>query len=107
MEPGSPYVPTLDDYVDVPRVDSIKTLRRGPLAAEDVRVLAADAAVFCVIGDVAQTPQQRMTVERPSSRTDGAVGPTRARCPPVFLPLVRFLDVLKVPLTDYRMAATR
>ena len=31
MEPGSPYVPTLDDYVDVPRVDAIKTLGDDPL----------------------------------------------------------------------------
>ena len=31
MEPGSPYVPQLDDYVDVPRVDAIKTLDDDPL----------------------------------------------------------------------------
>ena len=75
MEPGSPYVPTLDDYVDVPRVDSIKTFDDDPLPPK-MSVSSLLMQQSSVLSETStQTPQQRMTVERPSSRTErsGAV----------------------------------
>ena len=65
MEPGSPYVPTLDDYVDIPRVDSIKTLDDDPLPPK-MSVSSLLMQQLCVSETSSQTPQQRMTVERPT-----------------------------------------
>ena len=70
MEPGSPYVPQLDDYVDVPRVDSIKTLDDDPLPPK-MSVSSLLMQQSSVLSETStQTPQQRMTVERPSRRTE-------------------------------------
>ena len=58
MEPGSPYVPTLDDYVDVPRVDSIKTLDTDPLPPK-MSVSSLLMQQSSVLSETStQTPQQ-------------------------------------------------